>query len=795
MGWTFKKKILVITMILAAIHPDTAQSQENSKLTINDKDLDNALGWGIHCISNIFNPDDRNRPYFECYLFDNPRMEFNHRLSVGNVTGRCLYALLRACEALGIEADQEVISIYRNVLFESYSKVRGLPADPKQQGGPVEECWTFNSGQGMRGLLGLTIFCHDVLANKYLEESITNLHDYYVEPGFSWKAFSEQFHLIGGGTGGAENWPGPDPLSPSANPFLTWSVARYARWTQSEKALQLACDLGNARFDFRFPPDGILRIYGRDHGFEIAAETNALAETGTIIGSELIMSRVKSRIDNGLTQIMTSTGWFPEKLNIGSDVGEANNTGEIIEACLLLGDWGWHEYYGLAERFTRAHLLPSQLLDVSIITESPPSPPKDGQSRVRERTKGAFGFPAPYGHLSTKNPYFNGAFMFDIVGGAVATLAEVKQHCYRKQDQNHYINLLFDYANDNISIKSPYPDKDTIEITLKDPGDLHIRLSSWVDRHAVKAYFEEKDLYGMIEEPYFIIPSAPLNETISIKYPLTLFETTEDLNGRPLSVMWRGDSVIGMSGMETCLPFFPDIDIARRNVQIERLGPEDLLISSGKEENTGKNCGRIQERVNIEADGKGILYFDGKESRLRYGVPFFPVNDYTFEAWIRPATGSSQGDMPQRVFSGWRDIYDDPLRVTIQSGHIRAGLETDGKAYETNGIQISSPGWFHVTAVKAGSILRLYVNGKDMTQVVVPRIIHTQAKDIGIGFNPLYGHGEFYKGKIGAFSFKARALNDQEISQIIGSGMSAETKNNGSSYMLGVMNSGKPPQQ
>jgi hypothetical protein len=745
-----------------------AETTKSQPSDYPNQDLDIALLSGIHCLSNILNPDDSNRPYFECFVFDHPRMEFNCRLSVGNVTGRCLYALLKASQALGIDADPEIIDKYRKILQESYKNGTGLPADPETKGGICEQIWTFNSGQGMRGLVGLTLIKQDASAKQLLDDAISSLQHHYVDKGFSWKDFAIRFGLSEGGTGGRVRWPGPNPLSPSENPFLTWSVARYARISNSIEARNLSQDLGMSRFDYRFPADGILRLQGKDHGFELAAETNALAEMGTLLGNNYVMERVKARIDNGLAQIMCTNGWFPERLGTESDVGEGNNTAEIVEACLLMGDWGWTDYYGIAERYTRAHLLPSQLLEVSMIPSSPSSPSRDGEARVRERVQGAFGFPAPYGHLATKNPYLNGAFMFDIVSGVIACLAEVRQHCYLTRNNSHYINLLFDIENENISLKSPYHDDHMMTVIVKRPGDLFIRQPNWMNLSHIKAQATGKRLTIQPAGGYFSISSPPLNDEIKIFLPLPIYETTEELNGRTLKTLWLGDSIAGMDSMGTQYPFFPEIEVARRNTQKETLGPQRIVLSSHFPESEGPIYSRLIEQKLISSTTSEISLFDGEESRLRYEIPFFPDEEYTFEAWIKPTTSSLLKNTPQRICSAWHDLYDDPLRISILSGQIFLGLESSGKVYETEGVPLLSKQWTHIAGIKNATDLSLYINGVRMSHIVVPERIMTHSKYLGIGFNPVYFTGEFYQGAIGRYSFRACAVDEKDLVRLQG---------------------------
>ena len=68
-------------------------------------------------------------------------------------------------------------------------------------------------------------------------------------------------------------------------------------------------------------------------------------------------------------------------------------------------------------------MLPSQLRDIAFIDEPPNPEGVDGLRDVAVRHRGAFGFPAPYGHQPVEADTVG--FNMDIVGGAVASLCEV----------------------------------------------------------------------------------------------------------------------------------------------------------------------------------------------------------------------------------------------------------------------------------------------------------------------------------------------------------------------------------
>ena len=92
-------------------------------------------------------------------------------------------------------------------------------------------------------------------------------------------------------------------------------------------------------------------------------------------------------------QIRDPLGWVIEnwdRQGAEADVGEVNNTGDIVETALILGRHGFPGYYDDAERILRCHLLPSQLRDNSFIPGPPNPQNEDGRRNIADRHLGAF---------------------------------------------------------------------------------------------------------------------------------------------------------------------------------------------------------------------------------------------------------------------------------------------------------------------------------------------------------------------------------------------------------------------
>lgn len=198
------------------------------------------------------------------------------------------------------------------------------------------------------------------------------------------------------------------------------------------------------------------------------------------------------------------------------------------------------------------------------------------------------------------------------------------------------------------------------------------------------------------------------------------------------------------------------------------VGESGLLAAAALDGDPEPEMGILDTAENLKAAagpwGKPsqALQFNGKDSALRYRVPFFPRHSYTFHAWVCPE-GLPVGDI-QQIGSFWCGGMNDPLRVTLQGNEVFARIESGG-VFSTAGVPLEDGVWTHVAAVKQGATLRLYVNGELAHESGAPAQVSGQCRLLGIGYNPLYAGGEHFKGRIAGFAFYARALNAEEIAE------------------------------
>lgn len=512
---------------------------------VNNASIRDAIALGCRTMAGVFNADDRDIPFFGSVVRPVAEFRFNAVHSEAHVPGRHLNALLNAEDALGIPADEDAIRKHERAAFYSYSGPVALPLNRDALGGRLVHFAPHNIREGFHALYALLAFRGSGRAHELAEASIAAIFDLWspetgwdrerLEGGLGLKLLDFDSTYIGG-------------VARAIGPLV-----KYHRVTRSGPALHLATVLKDKALDGYFPPDGACD-FGRlgTHTHSITCVMSSLAQLADLTRDAALLERVRAFYDNGLREIRNELGWSPENAgpNANLDQGEANNTGDILETALLLGRWGYTEYYHDAERILRGHLLPSQLRDVSFIREPENPQGSDAKRNVAQRHLGAFGFPAPYGHQALGMDYIS--FNLDIVGGAVGSLCEAYREVARSDRSLHRVNLLFDHETEELKVESPYPDG-ALRIRVKQPAPLMVRIPPWVPEGEVRvagATALPRRING------YLYIAEPPREAFTIAMPLVKQEIVLRYRTRALRALMEGDQVRRMENAGQDLTFF-----------------------------------------------------------------------------------------------------------------------------------------------------------------------------------------------------------------------------------------------
>jgi hypothetical protein len=514
---------------------------------VNTSDIRAAVELGCRTMSSVFNADDNDIPFFASEVRPDPHLAWNEVHSESHVPGRHLNALLAAESALGIEISPAAIAKHTAAAYFSYSGPLPLPLNRKRIDGPLLSFNDHNLREGFHALYALARFRQDERALDLARQSIhTILRFWQPDRGWDDEALADA---------GVERQHWQDKFIVGIARSIGPLVKLYQHCA-CEEALDLAVMLKEKAAAEYFTPAGEFdRALFGDHTHSTTCTLSGLALLADVLGDAGLMRRVRAFYDNGLWNIRDQIGWVIEnaaRQGVDSDTGESNNTGDVLETALILARHFGPSYYDDAELILRAHLLPSQLRDVSFIQDPPNPRGEDSLRDLAYRHLGAFGFPAPYGHQPPGVSWVS--FNMDIVGGAVASLAEAWRSVTTSAADGLQVNLLFDSADPAVRIESPYTHAQVLRVTPSQTQPLTVRLPGWVDPAQCEVL---SPVEGMtIPQNWLHFASVAAGACVEIRIPLLPRRLILHHQTRDIRLDLRGDEPAAMDNFGADLTFF-----------------------------------------------------------------------------------------------------------------------------------------------------------------------------------------------------------------------------------------------
>ena len=309
--------------------------------------------------------------------------------------GRHLNGLLSAEDTLGLQLDEWAVENHRRAALFSYSGPLPLPLSRSRQDGPLDTFTAHDVREGFHALYALIAHRADEQALQLAEASIAAVREVWdLDRGWDLELVEREYGL---------NLSDKTENFTRTLPRAIGPLVKLYRATSYGPALDLAFELKDKLLrDHLLPHSDYDKESQGIHVHSIACVLSSLAQLAELTRNAPLMDRVRGFYDKGMWALRDELGWVVEKAGhvreSRPDRGECNTTGDLVETALIMGRWGWTEYFEDAEQMVRCHLLPSQLRDTGFILEPENPEGLDGHSNVADRLRGAFGFPAPYGH-------------------------------------------------------------------------------------------------------------------------------------------------------------------------------------------------------------------------------------------------------------------------------------------------------------------------------------------------------------------------------------------------------------
>ena len=387
-------------------------------------DIKEAIALGVTHLTSLFDADKDGEPYF----FANREMDGTgkllHSVNIGipHVVGRCLVGGMEGELAAGVPFPAEGLATLERYLRSSFDNPDHLNSyfDPARGGKRFVEF--HNMREGLYGLWALAAGRNSAWAKNTAHAMLETLEKLTDEHG-RWSIDKAKALNM------ADRCEG---FASSNSTRLVDPLLAYYALTQDPLAMKLAGLYARDGLATLYTPDGHFAPMEQSSGHVHSITSSLSGITAYAIATKdaAILAACRRIVDVGVPGYHSSWGWgdevYPEHPADVPSRGEINQTGDVARAALLLGGAGYTQYYGLAERYLRGMLLPTQHRpeEMAKYLKNKPQPKDDSERNVFERSIGGYAMQLPNDRMRAGDwPVTT----LDITSGAVHAMSE----CYR----------------------------------------------------------------------------------------------------------------------------------------------------------------------------------------------------------------------------------------------------------------------------------------------------------------------------------------------------------------------------
>lgn len=523
-------------------------------------DLQYHARLGLNHLTRNVDPERGYEPYFTTFLLTDPPEARHANWDFGDITGRFVDALILARQMTEDTRGQEVEEALRKLLLSTFSEGDGLSYRPDTPWSD-HEADVFDQSSTLLALVSWYLLERDEKIKHYIDRMVEGL--WRIAKKEDDYCYYEYVTYLPNGKEGShkDNWEKADPCHHGGRLILP--LARYFEETKDKNTRQLIEYLVN----FIVYHSG---VFGEDGSFQGHFHSRAATVAGILrfalnTDQQGLIDWSKKIYDWAKNQGL-GIGWFPEFL--GKDPAEQSITCEtciitdMIHVAMKLTQAGYTNYWEDVERYTRNHLIESQLRDVSWVvqTKQRQDTAISSFTNVPERAKGGFaGWSKPNDFIGEKRypeyirqriSHLEQRTMMNCCSPAgVRGLFLVWNNTIQKKNQTVYVNLSLNRDSEWVRVLSYLPYKGEVQIYMHEALSLNVRIPSWVDRDKVKVYLGNKECTPTWEtnKEYIKVDSLQKDGKVTIIYPMRKTTEQTEASGQQYTLSWQGNTVVRIS--------------------------------------------------------------------------------------------------------------------------------------------------------------------------------------------------------------------------------------------------------
>ena len=346
---------------------------------------------------------------------------------------------------------------------------------------------------------------------------------------------------------------GPDFDSTTTIGRLVGALVKYYRASGNSTALVAARRFADYQLEHCFDADGHVLEPAGTHLHSICGTCSGLIDLGILEHDHSYVEAGRKIYDVGLRPYRTSYGWVKESRSGQHGRGEPNNTADVVEAALYLGQAGHPAYFEDAEVMVRNLLLRCQIHRTDWVGDGGG---KEDTSEtmykgVRQKIRGAFYFPTPND--------FN-SYNTDLTGAVMQGLCEAWHATTRHTDGRVWVDMLFTRRDESAHVRSRLPESGRVQIDLKRAAGLAVRIAPWIDRARLKATLNGRPAKGRFGGHYLVFDGLPRGAKVKLTFPQPVRRSAERAAGWPHTyrLKWIGNTVESIRPKGKICPLFEE---------------------------------------------------------------------------------------------------------------------------------------------------------------------------------------------------------------------------------------------
>ena len=275
-----------------------------------------------------------------------------------------------------------------------------------------------------------------------------------------------------------------------------------------------------------------------------------LVEYGMLSGDREMIEFGHNGFQYGIANGEPLTGYFPENLKTPElEHSELCEVADMIALGLKLTEAGAGDYWDDVDRWTRNMFAEGQLTQCDWIERLPHTAaagddePHRTSDRVAERNLGAFaGWP-------TANDWYVGegpGIMHCCTGNGARAIYYIWESILHYRDGNLRVNLLLNRASQWADVESHIPYVGQVDVKVKQPVALSIRIPEWVKPAETRVQVNGVDRRVSWAGRYADVGQVNPQDTASVTFPIAERTDTVYVEKKRYTLVRKGNDVVAI---------------------------------------------------------------------------------------------------------------------------------------------------------------------------------------------------------------------------------------------------------